>query len=249
MREFVVPVTDCTDVALNELRATIYRHHHSTSQLIVEPNVAVTPYCLTNASFQIRLLADSYPERTIFFCMANFGPNRPRRIVGRTIKHQFVFQGADTGAFTWLLDDFGCDEVYELNDPGFRPFGGKYVHAPVLGAIASGQPLASVGQPIPPESLVRHDIGAGEIVHIDNFGNAKINMPSGELAGHAEARVTGPGFSLDCRVAARMMDLPTGTWVVYPGSSMGLVEVAQVRGRGFLDLPATAGDHLGVTFA
>lgn len=248
MPEFIVPVTDCTDVAQNELRATVYRHYRSGEQLIIEPNVAVQPYCMTNASFQIRLLAESYPSRTIFFCMANFGARRPRRIVGRTARNELVFQGADTGAFTWLLDDFGCAEVYELDNPGFKPFGGKYVHAPVLGRIASGEPLESVGTPIEPQSLVRHGIKPAELLHIDNFGNAKIMLPDSALAGHEKATVSGPGFSVACIAGQRMMDLPTDTWVIYPGSSMGLIEVAQVRGRGFLDLPVSVGDCLDITF-
>jgi S-adenosylmethionine hydrolase len=243
---FLVPVTDCTDVAINELRASVHSHYTGDQVLSIEPNVAVVPYSITNADFLIRLVAESYVERSIIFCMANFGQARPRRILGRTEKKDLVFQGADSGAFTWLIDEFGCAELVEIFDPGFRPFGGKYVHAPVLGQVASGVDIGELGTPIDPASLLRHEAADGTLLHVDNFGNGKIKMTIDDLEPGSKVRLLGPGWEREALVATRMMGEADGTFTLYPGSSLGLAEIGEVRGPGLLSTDLRPGDRLTV---
>ncbi len=88
--------------------------------------------------------------------------------------------GANTGVFTWIIRDFDIEELYELNDPGFIPFGGKYVHAPSVAKIASGTPLINMGKEFNVNNLVKLDVSTGTIVHIDNFGLIKF---TGNLEG------------------------------------------------------------------
>lgn len=243
---FLVPVTDCTDVAINELRAAVFSNYEGEALLSIEPNVVVEPYAITNADFLIRLVAESYPDGSIIFCMANFAQKRPRRILGRTKEKSLIFQGADSGAFTWLIDQFGCDELVALHDPGFRPFGGKYVHAPVLGRVASGASLTDLGEPIDPASLLRHEAEEGTVLHIDNFGNGKLKMTVNSLEPGTKVRVSGAGWSQDCIIAQRMMGEANGTFTLYPGSSLNLAELGEVRGRGLHGTPVRPGDRLTV---
>lgn len=53
------------------------------------------------------------------------------------------------------------------------PFGGETVHAPVVETVAAGKPLACAGRPFPTDSVRRTPVAEGDIVHIDDFGNAK----------------------------------------------------------------------------
>ena len=150
--------------------------------------------------------------------------------------------GANTGVFTWFFRDFGIEELYELNDPGFFPFGGKYVHAPAVAQIAMGKPLNKLGHLFDIENVVKLDISKGTIVHIDNFGLMKF---VGELAGLNEGdklKIDINGKTLKAIYAKRMMSRETGEWVIYPGSSFGLPELGKVRENGAKELNTKIGD-------
>ena len=150
--------------------------------------------------------------------------------------------GANTGVFTWLFRDFGVEELYELNDPGFFPFGGKYVHAPAVAQIATEKPLKDMGCPFDIEKIVKIDIAGGTIVHIDNFGLMKF---TGELTGLNEGdklEINLNEKTLKAVYAKRMMSRETGEWVIYPGSSFGLPEFGKVRENGARELNIKIGD-------
>ena len=44
-----------------------------------------------------------------------------------------------------------------------------------------------------------------------------------------------------------MMSLSDGEWVVYPGSSLGLLEMGQVRCPGVLQIDLAVGDTVRIT--
>ncbi|MBU1992370.1 SAM-dependent chlorinase/fluorinase, partial [Patescibacteria group bacterium] len=154
----------------------------------------------------------------------------------------FYFMGANTGVFTWFFRDFGVEELYELNDPGFFPFGGKYVHAPAVAQIAMGKPLKEMGHPFDIEKVIKLDVAKGTIVHIDNFGLMKF---VDELTGLNEGdklEVNINEKTLKTVYAKRMMSRDTGEWVIYSGSSFGLPELGKVRENGAKELNAKIGD-------
>jgi S-adenosylmethionine hydrolase len=187
-------------------------------------------------------MAEAYPEGTLFSVIINPSKEKPARLIGKTKKKNIYFMGANTGVFTWLFRDFGVEELYELNDPGFFPFGGKYVHAPAVAQIAIGKPLNRLGNLFGIEKVVNLDIPEGTIVHIDNFGLMKF---VGELKGLNEGdklNVDINGKTLKAVYAKRMMSRETGEWVIYPGSSFGLPELGKVRENGAKKLNVKIGD-------
>ncbi len=241
MKKQIVFITDCTDTAYNELRGVILDNIKS-EEIIIEPVVSVVPFSIINGNFALRLMADVYPEGTVFSIILNPSKERPARLIGKTKKKSFYFMGANTGVFAWLFRDFGIEELYELNDPGFFPFGGKYVHAPAVAQIAMGKPLKDMGHPFDTENVVKIDTPAGTIVHIDNFGLMKF---VGELTGLNEGdklEVNVNGKTLKAVYAKRMMSRDTGEWVIYSGSSFGLPELGKVRENGAKKLNAKIGD-------
>jgi len=241
MKKRIVFITDCVDVAYNELRGVILSNIKS-DEIVVEPVVPVAPFSIINGNFVLRLMADVYPEGTVFSIILNPMKERPARLIGKTKKKSFYFMGANTGVFTWFFRDFGIDELYELKDPGFFPFGGKYVHAPTVAQIAMGRPLNEMGNPFDIKKVVKLDIPDGTIVHIDNFGLMKF---TGVLTGFNEGdklEVYVNGKTLQAVYAKRIMSRETGEWVIYPGSSFGLPELGKVRGNGTKELSAKIGD-------
>jgi len=241
MKKRIVIITDCADIAYNELRGVIL-DNIKNEEIMIEPVVSVIPFSIINGNFALRLMVEAYPEGTIFSIILNPSKERPARLIGKTKKKGIYFMGANTGVFTWLFRDFGIEELYELNDPGFFPFGGKYVHAPAVAQIATGKSLKDMGLPFDIEKVVKIDIAGSTIVHIDNFGLMKF---TGKLTGLKEGdklEVNINGKILKAVYAQRMMSRETGEWVIYPGSSLGLPELGRVRENGAKDLNAKVGD-------
>ncbi|MBL1114976.1 SAM-dependent chlorinase/fluorinase [Streptomyces sp. 110] len=245
----VIIVSDCTDVAFLELCLAIEKSASAISpgvDIRIGPLVPAQKFSEINAAFLMRLVAELAPPGTLIMCVANSLQERTERLVGRTVRGDLVFVGANTGTMGWLTQDFGVEECFQIEDPGFVPFGGKAVHAPVVGAVAAGKPLASAGSPFPPDSVRRTPVAEGDIVHIDNFGNAKFPFRAHDLCHGDRLRVDVGGRRLEAVYGTRMMDEEDGTWVVYPGSSLGLHELGQVRARGLLDLSCGVGHRLRI---
>jgi len=241
MKKRIVFITDCVDVAYNELRGVILDTIKS-DEIIIEPIASVVPFSIINGNFVLRLMAEAYSEGTIFSIILNPSRERPARLIGKTKKKGIYFMGANTGVFTWLFKDFGIEELYELNDPGFFPFGGKYVHAPAVAQIAIGKPLEEMGHSFDIKRVVKIDIAGGTIIHIDNFGLMKFTGELTRLNKGDRLEVNINGEILNAVYAERMMSRETGEWVIYPGSSLGLPELGRVRENGAKDLNAKVGD-------
>lgn len=245
VKKRLVFITDCLDLAYSELRGTVLSQLHklgSDINLEIEPIVPVKPFSIVNGSFVLRLMADAYPEETIFSVILNPLRERPARLIGKTKTKNFYFLGANTGVFDWFLNDFGIDELYEIHDPGFFPFGGKYVHAPVATQIASGGLLSLIGNKFDPSGLVKLNIPDGTILHIDNFGLMKFKSVLPQLSEGDKLTVEISGNSFFVVYAKRMMSRETGEWVVCPGSSLGLPEIGKVRQNGAEEIGAKVGD-------
>jgi S-adenosylmethionine hydrolase len=246
MKKCIVFVTDCVDIAYNELRAVVLSHLKSSDEIEIEPVAQVKPFSIINGNFVLRLMADVYPEGTIFSVILNPMKERPARLIGRTKKKNFIFMGANTGVFDWFLRDFGIEELYELHDPGFLPFGGKYVHAPAIAQIAEGKSLNDMGKLFNKNDLVKLDLIEGTIVHIDVFGLIKFigQLPKCNEGDKFEVSIKSMIFK--AVYATRMMSKNTGEWVVYPGSSLGLFEIGKVRCDGARKLGVKEGDIIKV---
>jgi len=247
MKKRIIFITDCSDIAYAELRATVFTELEklkAQNDIEIEPVVSVVPFSIINGAFSLRLLADSYPEGSIFSIILNPSQNRPERILGKTVKKSFTFIGANTGVFEWFLKDFGISELYELKDPGFLSFGGKYVHAPAVARLAAGKTFAELGNEFSIEKMRKLPLEDGTIVHIDNFGLMKFIGNISEFNEGEKLSVNVAGKELDAIYSRRMMNNDDGTWVIYPGSSLGLPELGKVRMNGAMEIRAKVGDRI-----
>ncbi len=249
MKRKIVFITDCIDVAYNELRGVVFsklNELNSNLEIEVEPVVPVIPFSIINTNFILRLMAEDYPEGTIFSVIVNPMQERPARLIGKTKIKNFYFLGANTGAFDWFLKDFGIEELYEMQDLGFLPFGGKYVHAPVAARIASGESLDSIGSKFNVNDLVSLNISQGTIVHIDNFGLIKFTGTLSEINEGDVVTIETNQKVFKVTYTKRMMSKETGEWIIYPGSTLGLLEIGKVRENGALEINSKVGDILKI---
>lgn len=231
MKRKVVVITDCIDVAWQEIRGAIYSNCDNYD-VQIEPVVPVDSYSIVNVNFLVRLIADIYPEGTIICVIVNPLKIRTERIVGKTKKKNIIFEGTNTGAFGWLVEDFGCEELYELHDPGFVPFGGKYVHAPAVGKIESGIEISKLGNPFDLNLLRSIKCENGVVMHIDNFGNLKLfHKFEDEAKDGDKFKISVNNKIFNITFNTRMMAKEDGEIIIYPGSSFGFTEIGIVRGN------------------
>lgn len=242
MKRKLVIITDCTDVAYLEIRGAIYSNAESDA-FEIEPVVKVKDYNILNTAFLIRLIAEIYPEGTMINVVVHPSKVRGERIIGRTEKKNILFEGTNTGAFGWLIRDFGCKELYEISDEGFVPFGGKYVHAPIVGKALSGCKLSQLGKAFEIDKVKDIVIEEGSILHIDNFGNIKFVGNLQGKNGDIYFIIIGER-SIKAVYWERMMEREDGEFVVYPGSSFSYPELGMVRGNAAEKLKVQWSDKL-----
>ena len=106
--------------------------------------------------------------------------------------------------------------------------------APVAANLAAGVPLASLGSPLDPASLVllpplpltvEPGVARGSVAGFDHFGNAVTNLTQGHLAGlGARPRVCVEGHSLG-QIEETFGSVAPGSAVAVVGSS-GRLELA-----------------------
>lgn len=244
-KKYVVIITDCKDVAYNEMKWTIMRECSKMGYDNVEIElVAIDEFSIINAAFLIRLIAEHCLPGTVLSLVINPQKNRSSRIYGK-LPNGIMYFGANTGALTWLLEDFDIQEIYEIYDPGFVSFGGKYVHAPNVAKLVAGVPFEEFGKKFSKELLTELDIKDGTIVHIDNFGLMKIKGKTPLFKEGEKLHIfKNDEYMLDATFAKRMMSLNDREWVLYSGSSLdSLPELGAVRFKeGFREIDAHIGD-------
>ena len=250
----IVIVTDCIDVAANEIRATLIAELTQLGKeqcVDIEPEIQASEFSLINGSFLVRLMAEVYPPKETIFLVILNPLNTDRkdraRIIGET-NNGFKFVGANTGTLSWLFKDFGIKEIYESSKKGldgrkFISFGGKYVHAPIAAKVASGIPLNSLGEEFDQKKITYIKPEKGTILYIDNFGVSKFFGDLKELEEKDEVEIYVNGdFKCKAIFTQSMKNLPDKTWTIYPGSSLNLPELGKVRENGAKELDIKIGD-------
>lgn len=243
MKRKVVIITDCVDVALLEIRGAIHTYANS-DDFEIEPIVEVENYNIVNTSFLFDIIVNAYPPGTVICIVVNPAQLRTERVIGRLKDKDIVFDGTNTGALGRTLQKYGCSELYEIHDNGFVPFGGKYVHAPTVGKILAGYPLNSLGKPFDVKNIRTVEIINGTVLHIDNFGNLKLQGSLNSAQNGDRYILKVHGRTLEAIFWKRMMERKNGEIVIYPGSSFGLPEVGIVRGNFAKEYNVKSGDFV-----
>lgn len=188
------------------------------------------------------------------------GPRRPLALRGGDGR---LYVGPDNGLLPLAADRLGgVLEAVELVEPRFMlepispTFHGRDVFAPAAAHLALGVPLAELGPPLDPESLVRLELTSPKVdrgriqatvLGVDRFGNVRLNATRAALerAGIAtgedvEVEIAGRRYSA---LAARTFaDVRPGGVIVYEDSA-GSVALAVNRGSAARLLAAVVGQE------
>lgn len=155
--------------------------------------------------------------------------------------------GGATGAV--VLDN----TEYQLPSPG-PTFAGRDIFAPVAAHLCNGVPMDELGSEIDPQRLLpgvlavsdQADDGSikAEILWIDRFGNAQLNVDPADLAGWPDhVSIEGGRTTRTAQRVGAFAEISTGS-VGLLIDSYGLLAIAVDRGSAAFELEINEGDAL-----
>ncbi|RDI71203.1 SAM hydrolase/SAM-dependent halogenase family protein [Halopelagius longus] len=182
-------------------------------------------------------------------------------LVGRVGDHAFVApdNGVVRPVARRLAAETGADPewfVYEYEDPASTTFHGRDVFAPAAAAVheAGVENFESLPAITPaddavdlrfPTATVEGDSARGEVLVVDDFGNAITNVPGSFLDGRAGETLSANGTDAPVETAYAAVD--PGERLVTVGSH-GYVECDVNRGRGDEAFGLEPGDDVRLRF-
>ena len=175
-----------TDTYVGEMKGVIFQINPQIQ--IIDITHSIPPQDLSSAAFQINNAYQYFPEGSIHIIVIDPGVGSQRRsIVCQTEKAIFVCP--DNGICTKIFEQEKLIRTIEITNPNFclrqisQTFHGRDVFAPVAAYISCGVSLTDLGPEIsditmlsvPQPKITENEI-IGEIIWIDNFGNAITNV-------------------------------------------------------------------------
>jgi S-adenosylmethionine hydrolase len=194
---------------------------------LVDVTHDLSPQDVAAGAFVLSQVTGVFPRGTVHLAVVDPGVGGAREPIVLDCG-DFALVGPDNG----LLSLAGRDHrgAYRITNPAFQrrdvspTFHGRDVFAPAAAQLALGAAAHEAGPHM--AAIVRLEWpepagDAGEVVHIDRFGNLVTNLRDQHVAG-ARALVCG---SLEAPIGRTYADVPSGAPIAYLGSS-GLCEIA-----------------------
>ena len=212
---------------------------------IVDITHAVPPGYVLAGAFVLRNAASEFPPGSIHLAVVDPGVGTKRRAIAVSGRKS-LWVGPDNGLLSFPLEDPGA-VTREITPPSrvrrlSATFHGRDLFAPCAARLAAGYPFALVGPRatgarILSEARPAIESGrvAGQVIHIDRFGNAVTNIAGEDLDALAGTGGSGRLWVLAgprrLPVAATYGDVEKGAPVAVVGSC-GLLELAVNGGSG-----------------
>ena len=196
------------------------------------------------------------------------GVGGPRRALALQDHEKRVFVGPDNGLLLPAASRRGIEAAHELANPAYaldsisRTFHGRDLFSPAAAHLATGVPLAELGPPVDPESLVRLDLpepvvvdGAiqATLLYVDSFGNIALNLDRddveelGIVSGtRVELELSGERYY--ALMARTFADARPGDVILYEDSYKNM-SLAISRGSAARMLHASPGQEIRITIA
>ncbi len=168
--------------------------------LRISPNAAIVDVTHEIAQFNIRMgaytlavAAPYFPEGAIHVAVVDPGVGTRRRPIIVQTQHGFLV-GPDNGLLILVAEQQGIKCIREITNTRLMlpqvssTFHGRDIFAPAAAHLANGVAPAEFGpeirdavKPEFAEVKLRNGVLAGEVLHVDNFGNIITNMSEKEV--------------------------------------------------------------------
>jgi len=194
------------------------------------------------------------------------GRHARRSVALRTVEQDHLLVGPDNGLLMPAAERLGgvaeavdIGESPERLEPVSRTFHGRDIFAPVAAALAAGESLEAVGQPLAVQQLRRFGLPSAQLagdalmVHVlrsDTFGNLILDAGNEQLAELGALpgdllTITHAGAVRTARYAATFAEVTPGELLIYEDATR-MVALAVNRGSAAQLLGAGADDELTV---
>jgi S-adenosyl-L-methionine hydrolase (adenosine-forming) len=211
---------------------------------------------VAEAAFVLRAMGSSFPPGTIHVAVIDPGVGGARAPLAIRCADGSTLVGPDNGVLAPLGRALGAPRAFRLDSRTFRPgervgttFDGRDLFAPAAARLARGEPPARLGSPtsffdlqLPEPTRNGTDAAAGEVVHVDHFGNLILNLPTPwipEGTERVQVRV-GSRRSVAVPWVRSYESLGPGRLGAL-GSSFGTAEIAVAEGSAFERFRAPSG--------
>lgn len=255
-------LTLLTDYGLRDIYVGVVRGvilGIAPSATIVDLSHEVAPQAVAEAAFLLDAAAPYFPWGTIHVCVVDPGVGTERRIIcARTARATYL--APDNGLLARVLErDPPAHLVSVENASYFLPkvsttFHGRDIFAPVAAHLANGLDPRALGPevrelqplPMPRPREVGAGLIAGEVIHVDRFGNVVTNV--GEpFALRVQAAHLGPS-RIEGPVCRAYADRDEGEPLLIFGSS-GFLEVSINGGDAARTYSVRRGDPITIELA
>ena len=159
---------------------------------VIDLTHQIPPQNIASAQFNLLNAYPYFPAGTVHTAVVDPGVGGNRRAIAIELEDGFLV-GPDNGLFTGLIQQKSIVQAISLTNQQYwrvpepsNTFHGRDIFAAVAAHLACDVPVAKLGEPIGPDSLVQQPIFplkttssgyTGIIQHIDHFGNAITNIP------------------------------------------------------------------------
>jgi len=160
---------------------------------IVDISHEISPYSIMEGAFVIGSAFHHFPKGSIHLAVVDPGVGSGRKPL-LVVSRSGFFLGPDNGIFSYIYDEDGPCEVYEITEQKFflpspgRSFHGRDIFAPVAAWLSTEIPSTSFGKLIdnpvrfPIQKPVRErEAVTGQVIYIDRYGNLVTNIRVDDL--------------------------------------------------------------------
>jgi S-adenosyl-L-methionine hydrolase (adenosine-forming) len=250
-----------TDPYVGQLRAALTRLAPQSNLLDISHNVE--PFGTGQAAFFLAASAPHFPADAVFLCVVDPGVGSGRALIGAELGGQ-RFLAPDSGLLGLLLSAPGADaaRIYDLSATAgtyqaSATFHGRDIFAPLAARLATGEPLAALGEALDQSRLVKKPWAAPtmldgallcHVLHVDRFGNCVLSLRQdhqlpAEVTGHSPS----PGERHRLRLVRTYAQLAPGEGGAL-GGSQGFYELAANMGSAERLLTLRPGDDVRLLF-
>jgi S-adenosyl-L-methionine hydrolase (adenosine-forming) len=227
---FITLLTDfgTTDSYVAEVKGVLLSAAPDVS--LVDVSHSVPPGDIRAAAYLLGRIWHRFPRGTVHLAVVDPGVGTDRPALALAA-HGHYFVGPDNGLFTLVLRDAEV-QIVSLPTPAAASatFHARDLFAPAAAALATGVPLANLGEPLATtpvrvayaEPRYEGKTVVGQVIYVDRFGTLVTNLTPDLVPSYAAVEVEG----LELGPLRRTFgDVPTGGLVAYVGSG-GQVEIA-----------------------
>lgn len=246
-RRIVTFTTDFGDhFALAQMKASVLMVN-SHAKVVTISN-QIKPFSILEGAFVLSHTYNLFPKGTIHVGVVDPGVGTKREgVVIKTKNYTFI--GPNNGLFS---ESFKKDvvEAYKINEDLVNPehsntFHGRDVFARLAGMLTLNESLDGYAEKMDIKDLITLEFQPDQVLHIDHYGNIKVNRNCDDMQIGDKLEVTFHGQKNVIPFFKTFGDIAPGEYLAYKGSH-NIMEIAKNLGSANRYLKLQVGDVLEI---